>query len=299
MIAKNKAELSDAPIQRNITDDDEIPDWERLSFQINKWIAGTNLDLEELEEVIFKHICEYYALNVDEDFYEGAEGIKAHNMAWSALQDVISELDTTEINCERLKQYIWSFDCYHSYQQLICNFQDFLSPEEREEINSKAKEIFIPGIFDDFIGIEDSWTLPALLVQGIVTPIGNTGDGRLIEALSIPWEMIVRLLSQNWELAFQIPPDKWEELIAASFHQASYDEVILTPRSRDHGRDVIATKYGFGSIRIIGSVKAYKPEHLVAYDDVRALIGVLHGDRQASKGIITTTSDFPPGIMKE
>jgi restriction system protein len=52
-------------------------------------------------------------------------------------------------------------------------------------------------------------------------------------------------------------------------------------------------------MRIIGSVKAYRPGHLVKYDDIRALLGVLHGDLQASKGIITTTSDFPRNIMND
>jgi len=75
-----------------------------------------------------------------------------------------------------------------------------------------------------------------------------------------------------------------------------YDEVILTPRSGDHGRDVVAIKNGIGCIRIIGSVKAYAPGNLVRPDDVRALAGVLHGDLKASKGIITTTSDFAPSI---
>ena len=58
----------------------------------------------------------------------------------------------------------------------------------------------------------------------------------------------------------------------------------------------IAIKKGIGSVRIIGSVKAYKPGHLVKHDDVRALAGVLMGDQQASKGIVTTTSGFAPGI---
>ena len=59
------------------------------------------------------------------------------------------------------------------------------------------------------------------------------------------------LLKDNPRLAFEIPSYKWEELIAAAFDYAGYDEVILTPRSGDHGRDVIATKNGIGAIRII------------------------------------------------
>ncbi len=88
-------------------------------------------------------------------------------------------------------------------------------------------------------------------------------------------------------------------MVAAAFDRAGYDEVILTPRSGDHGRDVIAIKKGIGSVRIIDSVKAHKPGHLVRYDYVRALAGVLLGDHQASKGIITTTSGFAPGIEKD
>jgi restriction system protein len=85
-------------------------------------------------------------------------------------------------------------------------------------------------------------------------------------------------------------------MIAAAFDQDGYDEVTLTPRSGDHGRDVIAIKKGIGCIRIINSVKAYAPGNLVRPDDVRALAGVLHGDQKASKGMITTTSDFAPSI---
>jgi restriction system protein len=56
---------------------------------------------------------------------------------------------------------------------------------------------------------------------------------------------------------------------------------------------------GRGAIKIIGSVKAYKPGNLVRYDDVRALMGVLGSDLNASKGIITTTSGFPPRISED
>ena len=75
--------------------------------------------------------------------------------------------------------------------------------------------------------------------------------------------------------------------------------MTLTPRSGDYGRDVIAVRRGVGAIRIVDSVKAYKPGHLVKHDDVRALIGVLHGDRLASKAILSTTSDFAPRIASD
>jgi restriction system protein len=49
---------------------------------------------------------------------------------------------------------------------------------------------------------------------------------------------------------------------------------------------------------VIDQVKAYKPPHLVTADDVRALMGVLPGDG-ASKGCLTTTSDFAPKIKTD
>lgn len=78
-----------------------------------------------------------------------------------------------------------------------------------------------------------------------------------------------------------------------------YDEVVLTPRSGDYGRDVIAVKKGFGCVRLLDQMKAHSPEHLVDANDVRAMIGVLTGEQNASKGIVTTTSDFAPRIVED
>jgi restriction system protein len=113
------------------------------------------------------------------------------------------------------------------------------------------------------------------------------------------WVSIVKELKYDWTKAYEIPPRAWEEIIAGAFKEDGFDDVTLTPRSGDHGRDVIAYRRGVGTIKVIGSVKAYKPGLLVGYDDVRALLGVMTGERDTSKGIITTTSDFPPNIMKD
>ena len=139
----------------------------------------------------------------------------------------------------------------------------------------------------------------ALSVTSLIIPERAVAEGTLIRSVSAPWHEIVKQLGSNWRLAYEIPPAKWEEIIAGGFKKAGYDEVTLTPRSGDHGRDVIAIKRGFGCVKILGSVKAYAPGNLVPYDAVRALVGVLAGERDASKGIITTTSDFPPRISHD
>jgi len=137
-----------------------------------------------------------------------------------------------------------------------------------------------------------------LLLQTVLIPTEKTQEGLIVGAVSLPWFDIIELLKKDPNIAFQIPPDKWEEIVAGAYHKAGFDQVTLTPRSGDLGRDVIAIKKGIGTIRVIDQVKAFKQGHLVTANDVRALIGVLHGDK-ASKGFLTTTSDFAPKLEKD
>jgi restriction system protein len=137
-----------------------------------------------------------------------------------------------------------------------------------------------------------------LLLQAVVVPSRRTHEGQLIEAVTLPWFEIINALSANPSLAYEIPARKWEEIIAGAYQKAGFDEVTLTPHSGDLGRDIIAVKRGLGTVRIIDQVKAYNPDHLVTADDVRALLGVLQGDK-ASKGFLTTTSDFAPRLRED
>ena len=137
--------------------------------------------------------------------------------------------------------------------------------------------------------------LPPVLLQAVIVPAGKTPEGTLIQGVAPARFEIIRLLRADPEILFKIDPRKMEELIAGAYQKAGFEEVVLTPRSGDFGRDVIAVKRGIGTVRVIDQVKAYKPGHRVAADDVRALMGVLHTDG-AAKGFLTTTSDFAPGI---
>ena len=135
-----------------------------------------------------------------------------------------------------------------------------------------------------------------LSVSSIIIADAKTSEGTLIKSTSAIWREIVRQIGSDWSLAYQIPPEKWEEIIAGAFKEDGFDEVTLTSRSGDHGRDVIAIRRGVGCIKILGSVKAYGPGKIVPYDAVRSLLGVMSAERNTSKGMITTTSDFPKNI---
>lgn len=146
--------------------------------------------------------------------------------------------------------------------------------------------------------IDQGRNVVSLTLGGLIVPEKNVSEGVLIKSYGDLWMTIAEQLGANWSLAFQIPPEKWEEIIAGAFDRSGY-RVTLTPRSGDFGRDVIAVREGIGSVRILGSVKAYKPDHLVTRAHVHEMLGVVSGDQRATKGIITTTSDFAPKLMSD
>ena len=139
---------------------------------------------------------------------------------------------------------------------------------------------------------------PAILIQiAYVSFLSRHSEGQIVQACDLPWKVISDLLNDGDDLVLLLAknPRKLEELIAAAYSKAGF-EVVLTPRSGDGGKDIIATLKGQIEIRIIDQVKAYSPTTRVTHDDVRAMLGVLGGDNAASKGIITTTYTFQPEV---
>jgi restriction system protein len=163
-------------------------------------------------------------------------------------------------------------------------------------------QIVTPGTGEALItGYKADTTYPEILLQAaIVVPGDKINEGQIIEAVAPAWFEILKQLERDpgFLYGFSKYDRKFEELIAGAYEQDGY-EVILTPRSGDKGRDVIASKPGFVSVPFIDQAKAYTPNHRVTANDVRAMIGVLTLEQNVSKGIVTTTSQFAPGIEKD
>jgi restriction system protein len=144
--------------------------------------------------------------------------------------------------------------------------------------------------------------LPALSISSLIIPERNVPEGVLIRSVSALWYELVQRLCSDWSVAYQLTPRQFEELIAGVLRndkEVKFDDVILTPGSGDYGRDVIAIKNGRHALKLIASVKRDTPPNLVEYDEILSLIGVLNsGELNASKGLITTTSDFPPRVKE-
>jgi restriction system protein len=171
-------------------------------------------------------------------------------------------------------------------------------------VTQEAKDALLADIdvlvadIDDSVPYPTIALTPTIVLKAILEFGGRVDDGRLIESVALPWFDIMKMIKVDPDAIYSIDPYIWEEIIAGAYTRAGFDEVVLTPRSGDKGRDVVATKHGIGSIRIFDQVKAYKPGHLVTAEEVRAMVGVITAAGNVSKGVVTTTSNFAPRILQ-
>jgi len=141
--------------------------------------------------------------------------------------------------------------------------------------------------------------LPGFLVQGDVLALSQDVDqGRLVEFVAPAWFAIATYIERDPAYLYRIDWREFEELIAGAYERDGWT-VVLTPRSADRGRDIIATQAGLCQIRIIDQVKRYGQGHRVTADEVRAVLGVLSSERNTTKAFVTTTADFAPGIRTD
>lgn len=137
----------------------------------------------------------------------------------------------------------------------------------------------------------------SLLLGAIVEAYGGDDEGQLVKLVAPAWELLEELLQQDPELLFKLGDRKFEELVATKYDAAGYIAKI-TPRSGDHGVDVIAESKEGPRVRIFDQAKRYKRGHLVPAEDVRALMGSW-AFRDATQGVVTTSSDFAPRIGED
>lgn len=92
----------------------------------------------------------------------------------------------------------------------------------------------------------------------------------------------------------------FEGFVATLIEQLGFEDVVLTPRSGDRGRDVLATKRIHGiSILCAFECKRYAAGRPVGPEIARALLGsITHGPTRATKGVLVTTSTFSPAARK-
>jgi len=89
----------------------------------------------------------------------------------------------------------------------------------------------------------------------------------------------------------QISPRRFEELVAFALEESGFDEVRLTPQTRDGGYDIEALRYRPIKERLLVECKRYAAARKVGRPTLDALLGVLHREK-ANKALLATTSSF-------
>lgn len=139
--------------------------------------------------------------------------------------------------------------------------------------------------------------LGPLNVPGLLGPDGQPArpggdhEHKLITDVRVMNDELLKTLSQNPELIYQMPSRRFEELIAELLHRGGYD-VKLTPQTRDGGKDIYAAKSDqFGSFLFLVECKRFAPDNPVGVEIIRGLHGVAQHER-ATAAMLMTTSYF-------
>jgi HJR/Mrr/RecB family endonuclease len=124
-------------------------------------------------------------------------------------------------------------------------------------------------------------------------------SAEVLTQIRLPLSELSRVLHHPEAMRMLTARD-FERFIATLVEQLGFEDVVLTPSSGDHGRDVLATKKVSGiPIFFAFECKRYAPDRLVGPETARALLGtIMHGATRASMGVLVTTSTFTPAARQ-
>lgn len=97
----------------------------------------------------------------------------------------------------------------------------------------------------------------------------------------------------------QLTPRQFEDLVAEILDELAFEQIELTPRSADKGRDVVAIKRVHGLPLLFAfECKKNSPDRRVGLGVVRTLLGtVSQASTRADIGVLVTTSTFTRGAQ--
>lgn len=112
----------------------------------------------------------------------------------------------------------------------------------------------------------------------------------------LPLRLIAMILRSPNEVR-NLTPRQFEEFVADVLAQLGFTDIVLTPRSGDGGKDVIASNKINGiPLAFYFECKKYAEGNKIQLDTLRALLGTMaHESTQVNKGVLVTTSTFTRG----
>lgn len=108
---------------------------------------------------------------------------------------------------------------------------------------------------------------------------------------------LILQIAEDKELLYSVTPREFEQIVERIFNDAGF-ETVLTPATRDGGKDIIATKYVMGKpVVFYIECKRYGREQKVGVAVVQRLYGVQTDDK-INKAVLVTTSRFTSGARR-
>jgi restriction endonuclease Mrr len=122
---------------------------------------------------------------------------------------------------------------------------------------------------------------------------------RLIRVDRLPFRVLRAVMADPRHLR-RITARQFEEFTAEILDALGFKDILLTPRSGDGGRDVIASREVDGiPLTFYFECKKYAEDNKVQLDSLRALLGVVaHHATEANIGVLVTTSTFTAGARR-
>ena len=110
-------------------------------------------------------------------------------------------------------------------------------------------------------------------------------------------DLLIRDILDDINLFYAVSPREFEQIVERFFKNEGF-ETVLTPQTRDGGKDIIDTKYIMGKpIVFYVECKKYSNTHKVGVSFVERLYGVQMNDK-VNKVMLITTSKFTSGARK-
>lgn len=169
-------------------------------------------------------------------------------------------------------------------------------------VGGRARQLMAmhTDVADDIVGyvkkFEERWSAAQpldLYPTGLLYDDRAAADdaAQLLRIAANHWDDLIARLMANPALMRSLPSRSFEELVAELLDRQGLG-VMLTPQTRDGGRDILATlKTPVGEHLFLVECKRFAPTRPVGVDLVRQLYGVVEMEK-ASAGVIVTTSSF-------
>ena len=176
------------------------------------------------------------------------------------------------------------FDDLYSQRRL---FGEISLPESNEQDTSGDELADSPTA-------SSAYTSEEVKVEDEATDIAREINARLVIVQYLPFK-ILRAVTENPYLMKGLRPREFEELIAELLNQHDFENIILTERSGDGGRDVIATKR-FLNVPMLFAFECKQYSKNVGVEKLRTLLGTIsHGRTKANIGVLATTAKLTRG----